>query len=717
VHESTPIETGIQTPETTLGVISGIAASLAVLHTPGKVYEVRIPKSGTKATQSGWFDNHAQAATAIAQLDGQFPAIYTTLNSTNPSLLARANNKILAAKATTNKGDITHRDWLLIDADPVRPSGISSTDEEKSRALETLQKVVNHLADRGFPSPVTADSGNGYHALYRLDLPNTPEVETAVRSTLKHLDKKFSTDTVKIDTAVHDPNRITKCYGTLACKGEATPERPHRRSVLRRVPKTIVPVTLEQMTALGPKSGIIIKKKYDSNLPPVTSEKMLTFFDFYGLEYGEAQERPEGGLMWTVQDCPFNPVHDYAVFLTADGVPGFKCFHSSANCCDKHFAEYHKILQEQTGKKFFFHTNNEVTPSSAPAVAKLNVQKASEIKPESIEWLWDGRIAIGKLTLFLGIPGIGKGLATMDVASRVSTGKPFPEAPNNNPPSDVLIFSSEDAAGDTLVPRLMAVGADLTRIGIVETTTTSDGVKQFSLDTDLPALRAALIDNPKLKLIIIDPLLNHLGKLNGNKEQDVRSALTPLGELAKEFKVAILVVTHPNKRSDVDAIASAGGAMAVVGCMRTAWRFMASKDEEGLRYMAPMKSNLANSGMSIAYETVGEIIQIDGKDTEIGRIKWGSESSITLDDLMPGEKAQKVTKYDKCVTWMVTVLEAGPVPATKVEADGKERGFGEGTIKKAKSDLKVKSVEKTVDGKKQWFWVLPNGNQEGDSNE
>jgi hypothetical protein len=707
------IETGIpETPETTPGAISGIAATLAVLHTPGKVYEVRIPKSGTKTTQSGWFNNHVQAATAIAAVDGQFPAIYTTLNSTNPSLLARADNKILAAKATTNKGDITHRDWLLIDADPVRPSGISSTDTEKQAALDKLSVVVNHLAEKGWPSPVTADSGNGYHALYKLDLPNTPEVETAVHSVLKHLDKKFSDDKVKIDTAVHDPNRITKVYGTRTGKGESTLERPHRRSALRRVPKTIVPVALEQMTALA-KPGIIIKKKYDSSLPPVTPEKMLTFFDFYGLEYGEAQERPEGGLMWTIQECPFNPVHDYAVFLTSDGVPGFKCFHSSANCCDKHFAEYHKLLQEQTGKKYYFHTNNEVIPSSAPAVAKLNVQKASEIKPETIEWLWDGRIAIGKLTLFLGIPGIGKGLATMDVASRVSMGKPFPEAPNNNPPSDVLIFSSEDAAGDTLVPRLIAVGADLTRISIVETTTTPDGVKQFSLDTDLPALRAALADNPKLKLIIIDPLLNHLGKLNGNKEQDVRSALTPLGELAKEFKVAILVVTHPNKRSDVDAIASAGGALAVVGCMRTAWRFMESKDEEGLRYMAPLKSNLANSGMSIAYETVGETIQIDGKDVEIGRIKWGSESSITLDDLMPGDKPSKTKKYDKCVTWMVSALEAGPVLQSKMEADYKAMGFGEGTVKKVKSDLKVKST-KTAG---PWVWALPNGNQEGDSNE
>ena len=582
-------ESEAESTTTVQTTVEGITATAAILHPAGKVVEVRIPKhSKSKNTLSGWFDDPGKLAQAVAEQDGKHPAIYYTLNSCNPALHARCSNKILPAKTTTSKEDVTHRDWLLIDADPVRPSGISSTNEEKAAALETLQEVASYLKNEGWPSPVTADSGNGYHALYRLDLPNTIEVETAVRNVLRHLDKKFSNEKVKIDTSVHDPNRITKIYGTMTGKGEPTTSRPHRRSAIRRVPEHIVPVSLEQMTSLLPKkAGIIIKKNQSQDqqkLPPVTIEKMEQFFEFYGIEHNDAQERPEGGLMWLCEPCPFNPVHDYAVFLTEVGVPGFKCFHSSANCCDKHFSEYHARLQEQTGKKYFFHTNNEVVPPSAASSMRLNVQKASDIKPENIDWLWDNRIAFGKLTLFLGHPGVGKGLATMDITARVTTAQPFPDCPNPNPPMDVVIFSSEVAASDTLVPRLMAVKANLTRIGIVETTTGEDGVKQFTLDTDLPALRAEFVNNPNLKLVIIDPLLNHLGKLNGNKEQDVRSALTPLGDLAREFKAAIIIVSHPNKRTDVEAIASAGGAMAVVGCIRSAWRFMESKDEEGLRF-------------------------------------------------------------------------------------------------------------------------------------
>jgi hypothetical protein len=686
----------------TLGISKGISA----LHTPGKVVEVRVPKNQTSPTLAGWFDDPVKMAAALAELDGKHPAIYYTLNSCTPALLARCTNKIQPAKASTAKGDITRRDWLLVDADPVRPAGISSTDAEKEAALDTLRKVVSHLSDAGWPAPVTADSGNGYHALYKLDLPNTAEVEAAVKNVLKYLDKKFSNAAVKIDTAVHDPNRITKAYGTMAGKGENTPERPHRRSAIRRVPEELTPVPMEKLTAL--KSGIIIKNSNPStNLPPVTVEKMTAFLDFYGLEYGEETERPEGGRMWIVQDCPFNPVHEYALFLTEDGVPGFKCFHSSANCNEKHFGEYHKLLQEKTGKKFIFHTNVEVTPASAPATMKLNIQKASEIKPEVIDWLWQNKIPFGKLTLFLGNPGLGKGLATMDIASRVSTASAFPDSANPYPVFDVLIFSSEDAANDTLVPRLMAVKADLTRIGIVETTTTDDGVRQFSLETDLPALRAALVENPNLRLIIIDPLLNHLGKLSGNKEQDVRAALTPLGMLAAEFKAAIIIVSHPNKRTDVEAIGRAAGAMAIVGCVRSAWFFAESKEEEGLRYMTPMKANIAAGGSGLSYETVGQNVTINGKEVEIGRIKWGEESTKTMQDLTPGEQSSKVTKADKCLTWLTGLLENGPCPQVEILAQAQANGYSKSTLDRVKHQMKIVPKQKYIDGKNQWFWSNP----------
>jgi hypothetical protein len=689
---------------TALAPTIDITTAIQAIHTPGKVVEVRIMTDS--GTRSGWFDDHDKMAEALAAEDGKHRAIYYTLNSCEPKLLARAKNKILAASKTTTGQDIVQRNLILIDADPKRAKDTNSTDDEKAAALTTLKQVVSYLAAKGWPEPITADSGNGYHALYKVNLPNTIENTVAIQGFLKKMAEEFDTDAVKIDTAVHDPNRITKAYGTLTMKGENTPERPHRRSMIRHIPASFDVVGLHQIKEFASKTIVAAKDKFtESKLPPVTVAKMVTFMNYYGLDFGEAKTRPEGGIMWIVQECPFNPEHDYAVFLTPDGVPGFHCFHSSASCCDKHFSEYHKLLQEKTGKKFVFHTAAD-TPTST---GKLNLRKASDIVAEKIDWLWKDRIAFGKLTLFVGMPGLGKGLATMDISARVSNGIAFPDCPNPCPPMDVIIFSSEDSADDTLKPRLMAAKADCEKVSIVETITTVEGERQFSLDTDILALREALVANPNCRLVIIDPLLNHLGKLSSNKEQDVRMALTPLGNLAREFKAAIIIVSHPNKRSDVDAICRAGGAMAIVGAVRSAWFFAESKDIEGLRFMVPLKANLSEGGSALSYTTVGEPVKIKGEEVTIGRISWGEGSSITLQELSSNTdgSTKKISKAEQCLTWMLSSLENGPRPAGEMEAEGLSK-FGETTIKKVKGQVKVKSYQKD----KQWFWALPDHSKE-----
>ena len=332
-------------------------------------------------------------------------------------------------------------------------------------------------------------------------------------------------------------------------------ERPHRVSQLRTVPDKIVPVTLAQLQALAKttkpvkeSSGLVIKN-HNENVSKVdiTAEKVTEFLDCYKLEHDDPTVRPNGAVMWRVIGCPFNSDHaECAVFLS-DGSLGFDCFHNSNGCCDKHWKELRLHLEEVSGKKFYFPTNTDIKTATGVATSKLNVKAASAIKPEALEWLWKGKIPFGKLTLFVGNPGVGKGLATMDIAARASTARPFPDCPNPHPVMDSLIFSSEDAASDTLVPRLMAAKADLEHVFIVETTQTAEGEKQFSLDVDLPALRETLTANPNIKLVVIDPLLNHLGDANGNREQEVRSILTPLGMLATEFKVADFVGEPPEQ--------------------------------------------------------------------------------------------------------------------------------------------------------------------------
>jgi hypothetical protein len=217
-----------------------------LLMAPGDVHEARILKAGRRGTISGYFDDVESLATAVLALDGEVPGVYLTLNPCNPVLLARAANRLQErAQVTTSDADILLRRWLLIDFDPVRPAGISSNDREHGRAISAACGAWDDLRGAGFPDPVVADSGNGAHLLYRLELPNASRARDLVKSILAGVAARCVADDITVDQTVFNAGRITKLYGTMACKGDNLPDRPHRRSRLLEIPDHLVPLEVE----------------------------------------------------------------------------------------------------------------------------------------------------------------------------------------------------------------------------------------------------------------------------------------------------------------------------------------------------------------------------------------------------------------------------------------------------------------------------------------
>ncbi|MFC1970960.1 hypothetical protein ACFLV0_03375 [Chloroflexota bacterium] len=147
--------------------------------------------------------------------------------------------------------DILRRQWFFLDIDPVRPSGISSTEEEREAVLATLTSVTSFLSSAGLPEPVTAMSGNCYYALYRIDLPNTAEATAIIKAVLESIASRFDTPAVRIDTSVHNASRIVAVIGTMKRKGDSTSERPHRRSTLVSVPEHLDIVLEDLLRALA----------------------------------------------------------------------------------------------------------------------------------------------------------------------------------------------------------------------------------------------------------------------------------------------------------------------------------------------------------------------------------------------------------------------------------------------------------------------------------
>lgn len=216
-----------------------IRRAAETLFDEGQVTELRvIMQNGF--IHSGYYDNFDALAAEAVRWDRN-PAtqgIYWTLNPVHPDCLHRAKNKMRERvgkrQSTTNDKEIIRRRLILVDIDGAnRPAGISSMDDEVRKAKKCAERVAGFLfRERGWTAPVVGMSGNGYHLLYRVDLPNDERTTTAVKRVLHVLATLFDNDDVQIDTSVFNASRISKVYGTIARKGDDTKERPYRRAML-----------------------------------------------------------------------------------------------------------------------------------------------------------------------------------------------------------------------------------------------------------------------------------------------------------------------------------------------------------------------------------------------------------------------------------------------------------------------------------------------------
>jgi hypothetical protein len=368
--------------------VIAIQDALDVLFADGEVVEVRIPEpKETWAVLSGYFDDHRALARELASRNSD-AGVYITLNPCKPALLARCKNRLEAQKSKsatlTTDNDIERRHWLLIDCDPGIPKGISSSEEEKAAASALANKVRKWLRKKGWPEPVLADSGNGYHLLYRIDLPNNPGARDLLKQVLEALAAGFNTDQPnqpKIDPVVFNASRIVKAYGTMARKGENLPERPHRRSGLIDVPGNdfepddsiyvaddpvkVVPYEyLEELAASG------APRQTSSSSSASGGTGNGTGFDLEGFIARHLKARPpvahDGGQKWALEECPFNPDHkDAAVFRRANnGAIWFHCFHES--CKDYHWPDLREKFEPRGSASGAAAVDDNVWPEPKP---------------------------------------------------------------------------------------------------------------------------------------------------------------------------------------------------------------------------------------------------------------------------------------------------------------------------------------------------------------
>ena len=314
----------------------------ALLARPGDVYELRgISRvNGQQHITSGYFDDLEQLARAAAERSGVDIGVYVTLNPTLPALLSRApKNTVRRAGSgdTTSDRDVQWRRSILIDVDPVRPAGISSSREEHAGAIDLTRRIRDDLQALGWPDPILADSGNGGHLIYAVDLP----VDDAglVMRVLKALSKRYSTSTLKVDEKVGNAARISKIYGTLTRKGENTAERPHRLARIIEAPEALRCLdraTLDAFALAGVPSAAAAHQSSTNGNADRYTRRDGTRFDldqWISANLPNAEEKPwASGRKWIIPVCPFNDQHDRGeAYVTCDhdGAPSAGCLHES----------------------------------------------------------------------------------------------------------------------------------------------------------------------------------------------------------------------------------------------------------------------------------------------------------------------------------------------------------------------------------------------------
>jgi hypothetical protein len=334
------------------------------------------------------------------------------------------------------------------------------------------------------------------------------------------------------------------------------------------------------------------------------------------------------------------------------------------------------------------------SPQPVTTQIKLMTETADKIKMRRVRWLWPNRIAV-KLNLIVGNPDEGKSLTTEYIVACVTTGRDWFDGKNLNSPSEALMFCGEDDWDDTICPRLVAAGCDLSKVHRPKFAVFTDGQEDqppeeraMRLDQDIKMIEEWLSEHPNVRLIIVDPISSYLGSADMWKEQSIRAdVLTPLKELAERRDVAVLAVMHLNKKVDLEAIHRVGGAVAFVGVARMVW-LCAPKPAVELPdgtsepsdefVMVKVKGNIVHHKLGgLSYTLKTRPVEIDGRNEFIPYVEFTGEVSQSAAELSESTKAKHSRephrpddRKQEAIQWLEQQLKGGDRPLSELQEDG-----------------------------------------------
>ena len=422
--------------------------------------------------------------------------------------------------------------------------------------------------------------------------------------------------------------------------------------------------------------------------------------------------------------CPWRDEHEkggarYATYFEKDynghAVPAFHCFH--AHCDGRGLFQLLDFLGVKETKDSFAPVEDDEEEDDAPDVPspgrkkvepELVTVKASKIEPEHVDWAWDERIARGKITIVAGNPGTGKSQFTIYLSARITTGGGWPMNEGTAREGSVLMLSAEDSPRDTIVPRLIASGADLERVEIVQgVRAEAKGERGFDLAQDLRCLEAKIDELGDVALVVIDPITAYGSgtKMDWNSTGHVRTFLKPVAELAERCRVAVVIVAHLNKKqSSATAQMAVSGSVGQVAAARSVWIVVEDRDDPERKLFLSAKNTNAPAKKGLAYRIVAHAVT--KKKFKTSAIEWEpGYVEISADEAMEEHGDRRHTRND-AIEWLRGLLAQGAKPAAEVREAAAKAGYSKSTLDRAKDEIGVRVSRSGFGGRGSWTWRL-----------
>jgi hypothetical protein len=312
---------------------------------------------------------------------------------------------------------------------------------------------------------------------------------------------------------------------------------------------------------------------------------------------------------------------------------------------------------------------------------KLKILTIEEIRRERVSWLWKPFIAIGKICLVQGNPGVGKSTAVLAIAADVTTGTIFGES-DIAEPSAVIYQTADDGYAVTVKPRLQQLGADCTRVHVIDES-------EYPLSLSDERIEEA-ITRTGAKLFIADPLQGFCRGADMHSVNGMRPLLSKLGSVAERTGCAVVLISHLRKNGGQSAYRGLG-SIDIYTAARSVLTVGKLPFDENMRAVVHTKSNLSPLGKSQAF----------GLD-ENGGFTWLGDCDATVDEVM-NDKPKQESRFTKACRLLKTKLAHGPAPAVEIMQMADDEGISFKTFKRAKDALGVLSVKRGG----QWYWDLP----------